>query len=81
MISEDQFQEIWDQEGRSFYPKLIVLGNIQGIGEIKTFTDCSEIQIRQPDEEYVQIIRKGLKETTCWDDKKIDKYIDLCKKP
>lgn len=81
MISEDQFQEIWDQEGRSFYPDLITLGNIQGIGEIKTFTDRSKLQIRQPDEEYTQIIRKGLKETTCWNDEKIDRYIDLCKKP
>lgn len=72
-INESQFEEILAQEG-SWYHKILYLGDKDGY-EVKTFTGCWENEINQLSEEYLEVIRLGIKETTGWDDGKIENYI------
>jgi len=74
-INEEQFYDIWIQEGKhSFYPYLLKLGEIKGI-EILTFTGDWENEINEPSESYIEIIKKGIKETTGWNKIQINSYI------
>ncbi|MEM1973525.1 MAG: hypothetical protein QXN68_01900 [Thermoplasmata archaeon] len=73
-ILESQFKEIQEQEGKTWYHKVLHLGEKDGL-EIKTFTGCWENQINSPSYEYLNIIKKGIKETTEWDDKMIEDYL------
>ena len=72
-ISESQFEDINKQEG-IWYNTILHIGKKDGF-EIKTFTGCWTHELHKPCEEYLNIIKAGLKETTNWDDKKIDDYI------
>lgn len=74
-ITESQFEDIWNQEGKSWYNKLLYLGEKNGL-EIKTFTGCWESELNPPCEEYLKIIKKGLKETTHLDEKTIEDYLN-----
>lgn len=74
-ITEDQFYEIWEQEGKSIYTYLLELGKIKN-KKILTFTGDWEDEINKPSEAYIDIIKKGLKETTGWNEKQIDTYIN-----
>ncbi len=74
-ITEEQFSEIWEQEGRGWYDKKINLGTTKDEKEIITITGCWENEKNFPAERYIEIIRKGLKETTNWSDKKIEEYL------
>lgn len=73
-INESQFEEILAQEGKGWYHKILFFGEKNGY-EVKTFTGCWENEINQPSEEYLEVIRLGIKETTGWDDEKIGNYI------
>ncbi len=73
-IEEDQFDEIWEQEGKSWYHMKIYLGEKDGI-KIYTITGCWLDEINPPSESYLQVIKDGLKETTNWDNDKIERYL------
>lgn len=72
-ISEQQFQDIQRQEG-GWYNKILSLGAIGGF-EIKTITGCYENEKQQPSDDYLNIIKAGLEETTNWDNDMIKKYL------
>ncbi|GLI54478.1 hypothetical protein [Thermodesulfovibrio yellowstonii] len=74
-ISEIQFYEINQQEGKGWYNKILSFGEKDGL-EIKTFTGCWENSVNQPTEEYLDCIIKGIRETTGWDDERIKNYIN-----
>jgi len=75
-ITEEQFECLHKQEGKGWYHKILILGKKDGL-TIKTFTGCWMNNINLPSEEYLDVIKKGLKETTGWTDQEIEKY--LCK--
>jgi len=50
------------------------LGEKDGL-TIKTFTGCWMNEINLPSEEYLDIIKNGLKETTGWMDQEIENYL------
>lgn len=79
-VSKIQFEAIHEQEGKSWYPIILHLSEKDGL-EIKTITGCWENEINNPSERYLEIIKKGLKETTSWSDKEIADYINkfLCR--
>jgi len=72
-VTESQFEEIQEQEG-CWYNKILLLGEKDGL-EIKTITGCWTQEINKPCVEYLNIIKSGVKETTNWDDNKIDDYL------
>lgn len=72
-ISEQQFQDIKTQEG-GWYNKILSLGAIDGF-EIKTITGCYENEKQRPSDDYLNIIKAGLKEKTKWDDESIERYL------
>ncbi len=74
-ITEEQFNEIWNQEGREWYHKKLCLGEEGGI-KIYTITGCWLDEINLPSKEYLEVIKSGLKETTNWDNEKIEKYLE-----
>jgi len=43
--------------------------------EIKTFTGCWMDKINPPSQNYLEVIKKGLKETTGWTNQEIEKYL------
>lgn len=62
-ITEDQYQEIRDQEGRRWYDREIVIGDIDGI-PIKTITHSVKVDNNiPPSETYRRTIMEGLMET------------------
>jgi hypothetical protein len=73
-VSEIQFEDIKKQEGKSWYGSELLLGEIGGL-EIKTVTGNWESEKNEPSQEYLPVIKRGLKETTCWEDSKIDEYL------
>ena len=73
-ITESQFEDIHEQEGKSWYDKVLFLGEKNGL-PIKTITGCWMNEINEPSERYLNVIRKGLKETTGWDDDRINHYL------
>lgn len=73
-ISEGQFKEVQRQEGPDWYRDVITLGEKDGI-EIKTITGPWENKKQRPSSEYIEVLKRGLKETTNWDDRKIEEYI------
>lgn len=72
--TEEQFDCIWKQEGKSFYHSKLYLGEKEGL-EIYTLTGCWLKERNRPTEEYLHWIKIGLKETISWTDKEIEKYI------
>jgi len=73
-VSETQFEDIKKQEGRRWYNKELFLGEIAGL-EIKTITGDWEREKNEPSQKYLYVIKKGIKETTGWEDFKIEGYL------
>jgi hypothetical protein len=72
-VSEIQFECIKRQEG-AWYNHELILGEKDGL-IIKTMTGCWEKEVNPPSERYLQVIKRGLKETTEWSDKEIENYL------
>jgi len=73
-ITEEQFDCIWKQEGKTYYYRKIYIGKKDEL-EIYTITGCWLKEKNRPTEEYLRYIKLGLKETTRWTDEEIEKYI------
>ena len=73
-ITEEQFDCIWEQEGKPYYRKKLYLGEKDRI-EIHTLTGCWLKEKNRPSEKYLHYIKLGLRETTGWTDEEIEKYI------
>lgn len=73
-ITEDQFMDVHEQEGKEWYYVILDLGKKDGL-EIKTITGCWENEKNKPSESYLEIIKQGLKETTGWSNDEIEKYL------
>jgi hypothetical protein len=73
-ITEGQFEDIKEQEGPCWYNKTIQFGERDGL-EIQTITGCWENEKQEPSCQYIEIIKKGLKETTNWNNEEVEKYI------
>ncbi len=73
-VSEQQFEDIKKQEGPTWYNVELELGEKDGL-IIKTITGCWETEINKPSDDYLNVIKEGLKETTKWSDDKIEEYI------
>lgn len=73
-VSEQQFNDIREQEGKTWYNQELELGEKDGL-VIKTITGNWENEINEPSEKYLGVIRKGLRETTGWSDEQIKEYL------
>lgn len=73
-ITQEQFEDLHNNEGKRFYTEILYLGQNDGL-EIKTITGKWENEINPPSEEYIKILKKGIKETTGWSDKNIEEYL------
>jgi len=73
-VTEEQFEEIQEQEGKDWYNRMVDLGEKDGL-KILTITGDWLNKINLPSSRYIEIIKKGLKETTKWTDKKIENYL------
>lgn len=73
-ITEEQFNYIWTQEGKGWYNQKLSLNEKDGL-EIYTITGCWLEEKNIPSERYIKIISKGIKETTNWNDKEVEKYL------
>ncbi|MFN3599131.1 MAG: hypothetical protein ACK4VK_05285 [Aquificaceae bacterium] len=74
-VSRIQFDDIHEQEGKGWYNVKLYLGNMGGM-KIYTFTGCWKDEENSPSEEYLNVIKKGLKETTNWSDEEIENYLE-----
>ncbi len=73
-LTEGQFEYLWEQESKEWYPKKIYLGEISSL-EIYTTPVCWENEINPPSESYLKVIKEGLKETTGWDEREVGEYL------
>jgi len=73
-ISESQFKDIHEQEGKNWYNKILILEEKNGL-ETKTITGCWMNQLNPPCQRYLEVIEEGLKETTGWDHEEIKNYL------
>lgn len=64
LITREQLEDISRQEGRgeNWYNKSVVLGEHEGI-EIVTITNKSKRSSFKPSDQYLEVIRRGLKDT------------------
>lgn len=62
LITEDQYEQLRDQEGRIWYDKEIKLGECDGL-PIKTFTHGTRFEENKPALRYLDIIQRGIRET------------------
>lgn len=74
-VTEEQFSEIWDQEGRVWYNEKIDLGRDDEGVPIWTITSKDELNSSKPSDNYLKTIIAGLKETHHLSDKDIMKYM------
>lgn len=74
-ISEMQFEDIKKQEGIAWYHREICLGEKDNLA-IKTITGCHKNELNEPSDEYLDVMTKGLKETTSWTEEEIKAYLD-----
>lgn len=72
-ISLQQFVDLMSQEG-GWYNKVLCIGNLYGL-DVLTITGDYLKEQNPPSQKYIEIIKKGLKETTNWEDNKILAYI------
>ncbi len=72
-IKESQLEDLQKQEGKGWYGEIITLGEKDGL-KILTFTGCWYDEKNMPSQLYLDVLKKGLKETTGWADEEIDKY-------
>lgn len=70
---QEQFEDIKKQEG-SWYYKIFNLGQRDSL-EIRTITGSYIEEINEPSKRYLNVIRRGLKETTKWSVEEIDEYL------
>lgn len=75
-ITEDQFLEVWDQEGKGWYDKKVGLGRHDDNLPIYTFTSSSALDGNSPSKEYLETLRIGLDETWKLKEEDISKYIE-----
>jgi len=63
LITEEQFEEVWEQECKSsnWYDKLIELGKYEGY-PVKTFTNSTRCNENTPSTKYLDVICKGIAE-------------------
>ncbi|MEO9309601.1 MAG: hypothetical protein ABI337_04835 [Nitrososphaera sp.] len=73
-VTADQFLEIWDQEGMTWYNTVLYLGKRDGL-PIITITNNQQLTPTKPSNCYVKTIVAGLKETYQMSDKEILKYL------
>lgn len=75
-VTKNQFDEIWEQEGKSkYYPIKIDLGSDEGGVPIWTITNNSDLSFSKPSKKYVKTISLGLKETYQLSNETISKYM------
>ena len=74
-ITEEQFSEIWKQEGKGWYDEKIKLGVDEKGIPILTITSSSDLKPTKPSKEYLKTIVMGLKETYHIDNHTIWKYL------
>ena len=60
-VSQEQYEDIRRQEGRSWYDKEIKIGEADGF-PIVTITNSRSLNVRSPSEGYLKTIIEGLKE-------------------
>lgn len=73
-ISEEQFEDIHEQEGKDWYNNVLFLGKI-GELEIKTITGCWKDELNAPCLDYLDVMKKGLEEIMKWSDEEIENYL------
>lgn len=78
-VTREQFDDIWNQEGKKLYNKKIDLGQDKEGIPIYTFTNNTQLKFVKPSKNYIKTIAIGLRETYHFDDKHISQY--LLKKP
>jgi hypothetical protein len=63
LVTEEQFGEIWCQEGRGskWYGKVVTLGTYNGY-PVKTFTNTTRRTEKAPSQAYLDVIAEGMKE-------------------
>lgn len=62
LVTKEQYEQIWNQEGKSWYNKKIVIGQENGI-DIVTFTNSENLLVTKPHQSYLDIVIQGLKQT------------------
>jgi len=74
-ITKEQYKEVRNQEGSSWYGKEIRLGKDSGIPIYTITNDAVLKNIICPSDAYIKTIALGLKETYCFNNKEIVNYL------
>jgi hypothetical protein len=74
-ITKEQYEQIRDQERRSWYNHEIQLGKEDNFPIYTITSDTILTQYNQPSEGYIKTIALGLKETGNWNNEKIFQYL------
>lgn len=74
-ITEEQYSDIWDQEGKVWYNIEVDLGQAEDGTPIRTITNNSKLKFSKPSDEYLKTIIAGLRETYHLNDKIMLKYL------
>jgi len=80
LVTREQFQDISRQEGRgkNWYNNSVNLGEYEG-REIITFTNKIKRLHQKPSEKYLEVIRRGIKETyPAMNETDVMKYLKQC---
>jgi len=75
-VTEQQFEDIYEQETKTWYDKIITLGTKENM-PIKSFTSSRAFAPNKPSDKYIKVILSGLMETTGWN---YDKCLDYLTK-
>ena len=81
LVTREQFQDISRQEGRgkNWYNNSVKLGEYEG-REIITFTNKIRRLYEKPSDKYIEVIRRGIRETyTDMSETEVMKYLQQCK--
>lgn len=74
-VTKEQYEEVKDDEGRSWYDKEIPLGENSRVS-IRTITNNSILSnITCPSDAYIKTIALGLKDTSNFNDEEIVDYL------
>jgi hypothetical protein len=65
LITAGQFEDVWEQEGHTWYGRSVDLGERDGI-PMRTFTSPEPVEPSAPSESYLQVIAHGLVEAHGW---------------
>ena len=74
LITAEQFQEIYRMEGAWYNQKIYLTTDDLGI-DVLTFTSSYRYDEVKPSKEYLDVIKKGLKEKYELSDNEIDEYL------